>query len=75
MKSCCEKNSILRECIEAMCQNHEEVLDFLISLKAQDLDIDPFTLDLMIDRMEDIEYRNDLKLPDNFYCECNEKKK
>ena len=68
--NCCDKLGVLRERLEAMCRNHVEVLSYLINLKANEHDLDIFTHDLMIDRMDDIDYQNDMKLPENFICEC-----
>lgn len=68
--TCCGKVDVLRERIEEMCKNHSEVLMYLRGIKEEDNDLDELTIDIMIERMDDIEYVNDLKLPTNFKCEC-----
>ena len=73
IKSCCEKVEVLRERIEAHAKMLDNVLTYLKELKDEECDHDEFTLNLLIGQIEDQEYINDVKLPENMVCEHGRK--
>lgn len=72
MKSCCEKVEVCREWIKnaaLLFGNIESLLDDIEKTG----DYDQMTLDILRDKLENIEFDLDTKLPDNMVCEHGRK--
>lgn len=68
-KTCCQKIAVLREWIKIASKCHANFASFLSEAKDSG-EFDQFTLNVLDENLEQLEYDLDSKVAFNLVCEC-----